>query len=163
MKLQQRRRSRRRALSRRTVSWRRRRRGTVTEGELSAFNYFTPMSLQFRLFSLQSSVLRWFMLSIRKFLFVCRSIGGETRSSTSLPATARAKCDKIGNCLHILLLLKRPPLPFVQKELDPKENSKKRNRRPQSPKTPDNSQVREVTKKIAFYYLRKFFFAQAVW
>ncbi len=64
---------------------------------------------------------------------------------------ARAKCDKIGNCLHVLLLLKRPmlPLPFAQKELDTKEDNKKRNRRPQSPKTPDNSQVREVTKKFA--------------
>ncbi len=69
-----------------------------------------------------------------------------------LSATARAKCHKVGNCLHVLLLLKRPPLPFDQKELDPKENSKKRNRRPQSPKTPDNSQVREVTKKLALQY-----------
>ena len=48
-----------------------------------------------------------------------------------LSATARAKCDKIGNCLHVLLLLllKRPPLPFAQKELDPKEDNKKRNNR----------------------------------
>ena len=80
-----------------------------------------------------------------------------------LLSMARAKCHKVGNCLHILLLLKRPPLPFVQKELDPKENSKKRNRRPQSPKTPDNSQVREVTKKFALYYLTKFLLMQAVW
>ncbi len=28
-----------------------------------------------------------------------------TRSSTSLPAPAIAKCDKIGNCLHVVLLL----------------------------------------------------------